>query len=221
MGRTHAVSGTLAFGGATLAFAFDVPELIIGSIIVTGASMLPDLDHPNATMAKALGPISWVANRIILAIFGGHRKGTHSIAFALMVGTGAQVALTYRHEIAGAVALSVLMSLSVASLVRLFRIKGWLDDLAGAAISPAIVFLTDVDLRIVPAALMLGCLTHVFGDCLTDHGCPVLWPLSSKKWTVGLFSTGKTGEKIVFVLIILGIIGIIGVHAATLTGVIS
>jgi len=221
MGRTHAVSGTLAFGGATLAYAFSVPELIIGVVIATGASMMPDLDHPNATMTKSLGPLSWVANLIIVVIFGGHRKGTHSIAFAVVVGIGAQIALTYRHELAGGIALSVLMSLAVGSLVRLFKIKGWADDLAGIAVSPAVVFLTDIDLRMVPPALMLGCLAHVAGDCLTDHGCPVLWPLSSKKWTVGLFSTGKFGEKIAFFVIVAGIITIIGYHAGALTGVIQ
>lgn len=222
MGRTHAVSGTLAFGGATLAFAFSVPELIIGVILATGASMMPDLDHPNATMTKSLGPLSWIAcHFVILPIFGGHRKGTHSIFFAVVIGIGAQVALMYRHEIAGGVALSILMSLAVGSLVRLFKIRGWADDISGIVVSPAVVFLTDIDLRMVPPALMLGCLAHVAGDCLTDRGCPVLWPLSSKKWTVGLFTTNKIGEKIAFFVIVAGIIAIIGFHAGTLTGVLK
>lgn len=216
MGHTHALTGTLAFGGASLAVAFKAPELIVGVVYTTGAAMMPDLDHPNATMTKACGPLSWLVNLIFVAIFGGHRKGTHSIAFAAIIGIGAQVALNYRSTIAGGVALSILMSLALAALIRLFKIKGWLDDIAGVVISPIIVFLTPLDLRMVPFALALGCLAHIAGDCLTDRGCPLLWPLSSKKWTLGLFTTNKVGEKIATVVIVLGILAEIYTHAERL-----
>lgn len=212
MGRTHALSGTLAFGGATLAYHYDVPDMVFGIVFATGAALYPDLDHKNATMTKSCGPLSWVICRVFGWIFGGHRHGTHSIFFAALVTGAAHVALTYRHTIAGGIVLSVMMALALASLVRLFRIKGWLDDLAAIVACPVIVFGTSLDLSIVPMALGFGCLVHTVGDCLTDHGCPVFWPVSSRKVTLNLFSTGGTGELIVTAVIIGGIVWIAGLH---------
>jgi len=53
----------------------------------------------------------------------------------------------------------------------------------------------NVDVTPVPVALVLGCLTHVLGDCLTNSGCPILWPFSDERLKFGLFKTGKRFEK--------------------------
>ncbi len=214
MGRTHALSGTFAFGGATLAYRFDVPELLIGVIFTTGAALYPDLDHRNATMTKSCGPLSWVINRLFGVIFGDHRHGTHSIFFVVLVTMGAHIALTYRHTIAGGIALSIMMALALASLVRLVRSPGWLDDITAVAACPLIVFGTSIDLHMIPFALGFGSLIHIVGDCLTDRGCPIFWPISQRKFGVAIFTTGKTGELVVTVLIIIGIVTIIGTHIA-------
>ena len=34
-------------------------EFVAGAIICSGAAMLPDLDHPSATIAQTFGPITW------------------------------------------------------------------------------------------------------------------------------------------------------------------
>lgn len=216
MGRTHALSGTLAFGGAALAVHFDPLALALGLITATGAAMLPDLDHPKATMTKSMGPLSWfVCHFVILPIFGGHRKGTHSLAFVVIIGIGAQVALNFRTTLAGAIALWFLLSLSWSAGVRLLKIRGWLDDIAPMIIAAGIVWGlpamgTELDLTIVPLAIMVGCAAHIAGDCLTDRGCPLFWPVDGSKWTLGLFTTGKSGELVALVLIIVGIIAELG-----------
>lgn len=212
MGWTHAASGTLAFGGATLLFHFGLEEIAIGTVITTGAAMINDLDHKNAHSTKTFGFVSWVAHHIVVAIFGPHRHGTHGLIFPIALGIGAQVAITYRHSTGGMIAISILMILAVASAVRLLKIHGIVDDAVGVLSVIGIVWFTDVDLRIVPACLMLGALTHIVGDCLTDRGCPLFWPISMRKFTLGIFTTGKTGEKIVRVIIVLGIIAIIPAH---------
>lgn len=212
MGITHAASGTLAFGGATLLYHFGLEEIAVGAVITTGAAMINDLDHHGGTTTKTFGPLSWLAHKLTVLIFGPHRHGTHSILFVILLGLAAQISINFRHEIAGRVAISILMILAVSSAVRLAKIKGWFDDLAGVIVVVIVVWFTEIDLRIVPACLMLGAMTHIAGDCLTDRGCPLLWPISKRRYTLGIFTTGKIGETITRVIILVGIIAIIPLH---------
>jgi membrane-bound metal-dependent hydrolase YbcI (DUF457 family) len=54
-------------------------------------------------------------------------------------------------------------------------------------------------------ACTVGALAHILGDCCTEHGCPVLWPLEIRgaRWRrYGIpvwfrFKTGKKVEKLV------------------------
>jgi membrane-bound metal-dependent hydrolase YbcI (DUF457 family) len=54
-------------------------------------------------------------------------------------------------------------------------------------------------------ACTVGALAHILGDCCTEHGCPVLWPLDlgGQRWRrLGIpmwfrFKTGKRVEKLV------------------------
>ncbi len=211
MGRTHALSGTLAFGGAALALHGTVEvepwQVLAGAITATGAAMVPDLDHPNATMTKSMGPLSWiVCHLIILPIFDGHRKGTHSLAFVAIMGFVAQVAADHRDTLAGQITAWLLLSLSWSAGVRLLRIRGWLDDVVPSLVAAALVWLTDWPLAFMAPTIALGCLAHIAGDCLTDHGCPVLWPVSKSKLTLGLFSTNGPGELVATVVILVGIV---------------
>jgi len=92
--------------------------------------------------------------------------------------------------------------------VRMLKIPGWIDDLAPIPIVLGGVCLTNVDLTVVPVALMVGCLAHVLGDCLTNSGCPIFWPLSDARLKFGLFKTnGKFEKLIVFPVLVLAAIG--------------
>ncbi len=221
MGRTHALSGTLLFGGAALAYRhFGTLDVLVGLATATGAAMLPDLDHPHGTMARSLGPLSWVACHLLIRpVFGGHREGTHSLAFVALVGVGAQMAVNGRGSLPGDLALWLLLTLSWSSGVRLLHIRGWLDDVAPSIVLAALLWLTDMSFEITPFALVVGCVAHIAGDCLTDRGCPLLWPVSKGKIALKLFTTGKAGESIALFLIIIGLVAESG-YAIT-TGVIS
>lgn len=52
----------------------------------------------------------------------------------------------------------------------------------------------------------LGCLAHLAGDCCTDHGCPLLLPLSRRRFTLDLFSTNGIVEHAV-VMPVLAVLG--------------
>ena len=46
-------------------------------------------------------------------------------------------------------------------------------------------------------AVAVGCLIHVIGDCCTEKGCPVLWPLQQNwllPWKIGI-KTGRAFEQ--------------------------
>ena len=80
MGRTHAASGSLAFAAAApLLPTLGVQLSAVGVVAASGAALLPDLDHPGSTAARALGPATGALARLVAAASGGHRQGTHSL----------------------------------------------------------------------------------------------------------------------------------------------
>jgi inner membrane protein len=87
MGRSHAASGALVGAGAAWLTNLD-PLPTTGLITITAiAALLPDADHPDATIPRYFGwPgrfVAWLIN----AVFG-HRGLTHSLigVAALIVG---------------------------------------------------------------------------------------------------------------------------------------
>lgn len=229
MGGTHAITGTLAFGGASLAFAFDlvgpvdlsVSGWIMFGVLTTAAALFPDIDHHKATVTRSFGGLTRLVRWILIKpLFGKHREGTHSIFFAGLVGFGAWLLIKYIDLLGCKIGLLVLLSIVTSSLIRLFHIRGWMDDVAPVPVWAFLIFFTDIDLKIVPWALALGCLTHVIGDCMTDRGCPILWPLSKEKITLSLYSTGKAGEGVVQVISLVGCLFVIMAHVAHATGLV-
>ncbi len=223
------MTGALAFGGASLAFIFDlvgpvelsVSDWIIFSILTTAAALFPDIDHHKATVTKTFGGLTKLVRWILIKpLFGKHREGTHSIFFAGLVGFGAWLLIKYIGILGCKIGLLVLLSIVTSSLIRLFHIRGWMDDVAPIPVWGGLIFFTHVDLRMVPWALTLGCLTHVIGDCLTDRGCPILWPISKQKITLGLYSTGKAGEGVVQIVTIVGCLFVVIAQLAHLTGLV-
>lgn len=113
MARGHALSGAALglvgcqvaqLGGATVTPA----TAFTAAAVCAGAALLPDLDHPEASIARTFGPLSYRVSRITNATSaviyaktrtarderrdGGHRGITHTILFAVFAG-GASAAL--------------------------------------------------------------------------------------------------------------------------------
>lgn len=84
MGRAHALSG-IAF---SLAPAAAIPAAVGYGVLPSmavflaavcgGAAVLPDIDHPDASVSKTFGPATWVLSKVVNGVSGGHRNGTHS-----------------------------------------------------------------------------------------------------------------------------------------------
>lgn len=154
MGRSHVASGLLVgVAAAPLAGLHDLPQVGVFAGLVGACSLIPDLDHQGSTVTRSLGPVGWVACRVLRACSrvlyavtkgprdepgkGEHRHASHCAVFAAVF--GALVAV-----VCGAVSGGGQLPISAAA---------------------------------IGAAAALGCLTHDCGDALTIAGCPILWPL--------------------------------------------
>ncbi|UBH24248.1 metal-dependent hydrolase [Micrococcus porci] len=186
MGPSHAVTGAagwLALTGplADLAGVYVGPQVqLVGALTTAGAALISDWDHPRATIATALPPLSTVLARFIRRAAGGHRRGTHSFV-GLAAFTAVTWVLTPLTVTVGSVTFSagqgVVAAFLAAVAARILRVApgpvtGWAVGLAAGALAgttaPGATWLT------VSVALGVG--LHIVGDMLTTRGVALLWP---------------------------------------------
>jgi membrane-bound metal-dependent hydrolase YbcI (DUF457 family) len=199
MGHSHAASGTTAFA-ATAALAPLVgihphlPAIAAGTLATAGASLIPDLDHPEATAARVFGPVSRQFAGYVNRVSGGHRHATHSLVFAAGAFAAAWAALLVGRSLFAVPALFVLNALGIRAL-RLAP-KACLP--VAIAATAADVAGLDADYGWLPIAVGIGCLVHILGDCLTKEGCPLLWPRRRRYKLPIIQRTGNSVERWIF-----------------------
>lgn len=146
MARGHALSGAALglvgcqlaqLGGATVTPA----TAFTASAVCAGAALLPDLDHPQASIARTFGPLSYRAARITNATSaliyektktardasrdGGHRGITHTLVFAAFAGAGASVLALWRPGLMAI--LFCMLAFALRALVGMRRLDRWFD----------------------------------------------------------------------------------------------
>jgi membrane-bound metal-dependent hydrolase YbcI (DUF457 family) len=177
LGRTHALSGATAFASLSCAAPLvgvhpHWGAITAGLLSTAGAALLPDLDHPQATIAHSFGPATKTLTRIVHRVSGGHRHATHSLAF-----TAAMPLLTW----AGDAAFGRRFALAVVYVLFAFGLRA-LHLARGLAPAVALVLTVVVgctmphDLGWLPFSVGVGIAAHLVGDCLTKEGCPLMWP---------------------------------------------
>lgn len=208
MGRAHATSGALAWllGCAvveTLGHRVGLDVKVVGTALCAGWALAPDLDHPSSTLARSLGPVTWVAAKG-LATFSDvvhdytrtrwdrpaekdncHRTFSHTLIYAL---------LWYVLGCAGgrllgpwAVAITVFLGTSLGIYavlppsMRRFRVRYRVNvpvaPVFGAILAGWSYHLTAGAAWWLGLAIGGGCLVHCLGDMMTHWGCPILWPI--------------------------------------------
>lgn len=235
----HAATG--AAGAALLALvpgiSINIFTLPIIMLVGAGAALWPDMDHTKATAATTWGPISygfaWLLENFSQFVYvttrrgkdmrrhGGHRTLTHTILFAVV--SGALVFLTAGNNYINLIVLFIMLCLGLRGLFPKTTAKNGKFALYGfAAMIPLAMYMGKVpylDPLTLGIVIMVGSAIHSLGDCLTDSGAPLLFPipLHGQLWyrfrTEWLsFSTGsKRGKEIekwikrVCVLIIIGV----------------
>jgi len=193
MGTSHAISGAAAWVAISSTavpalgwYPLDGVGVIAGAIVAAGAALLPDADHPSATIAHSI-PGGSAITGALGAASGGHRKGMHSLLAVLVVTVGAWVASVLRVtpegwdrplQLGAAVSIiaCVCFALKAMKLVRTWP-KAWLGGLIAAA---ALIWILPDGIAWFPWAIGSGYLVHLLGDFLTTGGVPWLWPWMPK-----------------------------------------
>ena len=223
MGPTHSTSALATGLAATIIatnndwYDFTPTTAVIFAAITAGAGLLPDLDHPQATIARTWGPLSRLLAQITNSISAatvnltagprdkhcsnGHRKLTHTALFALLIapaityfavalgGFWAQMGLTY-----------FFVSLALQGLFknRMRDLGPIISNVLAAAITFGLGQLAPETLspQMLAAATALGCVAHIAGDAPTHSGVPFFAPffrLGGKAWNdVHLLPKGMT-----------------------------
>jgi membrane-bound metal-dependent hydrolase YbcI (DUF457 family) len=192
MGIHHAITGAAAWVAVTSA-AVELPtfgwhplgpsSIALGAIVCAGAALLPDADHPNATIAHSLPVVGRLATSAIGRGSGGHRHGTHSVLSAVVVVFGAlwlmQSGWTSAEAgtIANIVSVIAVAGLLAFALKVLTVVPKWsLAWVLGGALSLLIDRLAPTEWTWLPLCIAVGWVTHLAGDFLTTGGLPLLWP---------------------------------------------
>lgn len=162
MGRSHALTGA-AVGVVTSPAAGLVGAPVAAWVAaVVAASILPDVDHPGASIARMWGPLSRVPSRFLSPLLGGHRGVTHAwfapVLFAAVVALGSlhpvvSVAVwVFGAGVAGAAVGAVRAEPSPVLNVGVSGLVGWLAWRGSWPVLPLAL----------PVAL--GVVVHLLGD---------------------------------------------------------
>jgi membrane-bound metal-dependent hydrolase YbcI (DUF457 family) len=214
MGKTHARQGVFA---GVIMTAVGPPLTLYGpppitlavavAMLVVGAAVFPDIDHPEATASHTFGPASHAVSKAVHATSsavygitrsrrdqdrdGGHRGLTHTALFAAGTGAGAYFLITAFGLWAAAGILFAFTSYGLQGLAGKWTHRhGWLFTTGtAAAFTGGSVFLarsqpTQTVAWWFAVAITVGCVVHLFGDCVTRQGVPAFWPipLRGQRW---------------------------------------
>lgn len=221
LGYSHATSGALVWLAAApavseaLGHSLSPAELAVGTVACAGAALIPDLDHPSATIAYTFGPVSYGASKLTALLSGGHRQGTHSLLFSVgfglfcyLVGIGSDLwdtnwpALILMFLLAAFAFRGLNLTLPRTSR----RMKGTVVIAQAAAMTYAMTFFMPGEWWWLGLAGALGCITHLAGDTLTPEGVPWLYP---NRWRLAIPIISHTGN--ILERVILGPLMTVGV----------
>lgn len=197
MGGHHAISGTAAWmalaGSATVRgheaglglWDLSSEQVLAGAVVATGAALLPDIDHPSATVSRSGGLLTRTLSRAVSRA-AGHRGATHTLlavvvftALAALVNSldwQVRVPVLGEIEAGAALLVTILCALGTRALRTVEgRVLPWVVGL----VAGLVVAVTAPDTSFwLPAAVAVGALTHLVGDLLTTDGVPFpTWPL--------------------------------------------
>lgn len=205
MGRTHTLTG-LAAGAATL------PLLPTGTtgveqaawmLTVGGMALLPDLDHPQATVARMWGPVTQALAAAVERLARGHRAGTHDPLVA-PVAFGLVFAASLLWLPAGVLTTALAVGLALRALAIALPGDNTVEHPAvNVAVSGAGAWWLLDSYGIpgwLPWAVALGALVHIAGDAATEGGIPVplTWATTRpRRFPGGPLDTGGTVERLI------------------------
>ena len=196
MGAHHVITGAAAWIAVTASapllttglYPLGAVGVFTGAAVCAGAALLPDADHPSATIAQSVPGVGPAVTGAIGQLAGGHRQGLHSLLATIGV-LIASVALGFVNietewfgELALGSGLATMALIAFASrALKLTRQDSWLFPwLFGAVAAFCVVLFAPTEVEWLPIAVTLGFVVHLVGDSLTVGGVPFLWPWTPK-----------------------------------------
>lgn len=210
-----AVVGLLAFLGAALragSVGWAVAGVVLAGVLVGGGVVLgvagrrgPGRGRPAYRSRRRRAAVAGVCGAVAVALAVGALLDAHA------TGTGV---------------LAVLLVLTLASAARVFKIRKFsrlrteVDDFLPIPVTICLL-VGDLDLRVIPPAVVLGVIVHIVGDMVTVGGCPLGWPWSLRMRGPRAFRTDSWVERgpvtwacvVVFVATIAWNSGLVGAAA--------
>lgn len=207
MAGSHAASGVAGWLGVCSVAAHvgcrpSLTVVVLGAVVAAGAAVAPDMDHPQATIARTFGPVSqWLSRRLASGCArvhaatrtrldrpdrDGHRTVTHAGVSAVVAGLLVAVACGLLGRPAVAVVVFATAGLAARSLLTR-RERGTFGASVVAAVTVAVVWWgsgSGGSWWWLGVPVGFGWLVHLFGDALTNSGCPILWPVkvAGRRW---------------------------------------
>lgn len=213
MGRSHVLISAAAWlvaappVVASVGHSLSGPALAASTTVCAAAALGPDWDHPRATFARTLGPVTALVAGVVSVLGGGHRQRTHTLAAAALVTAAATLLTTLPRQIGGielppnwgcwALLGFCAYTLTVSLGIGLRR-SPLLGDLANLVVAAGLTVLAAHTVTgtwwWLPAAIGTGWLLHCIQDALTG-GCPQFWwPLTGLSFRLAGLRTGGMVE---------------------------
>lgn len=198
MGVQHALGGSVlavaALPWLEAQYGLTAGQEVLTVALAVGGGMVCDLDMPGSTIGRTYGPVTNVLARLVAFVARGHRKGTHCLLGLLVFALVAD-----RAAVAGGLtsALLVWIMLGVACRAAGLAVPGHRSLTAiihafTMGLLTVLVLASGVDPHVpLVAGMVLGTVSHVVLDMLTDKGCPLLYPFSRRCYGVDIFTTGS------------------------------
>ncbi|GLU46166.1 metal-dependent hydrolase [Nocardiopsis ansamitocini] len=221
MGHSHALSGVVGWmavvpflnGTEVMGVRFDLGpgEIIAGALVCAGAALIPDLDHKSATITNTYGVFTRTLGALFNWAFGGHRNGTHSILFVLLMG-GMTQALALWSDLAVQIFVFLLIGIAFNGLgygMSKNKVAAEIiNALATAGITLAL-YTSGVNYNWIGIAVAFGCILHFIGDMLTEAGVPLFWPVWKYRFGLkfmGFKTDGKVERNVITPVLTLAIV---------------
>lgn len=192
--------------------------LLMGAIPVAGAALIPDIDHPNGSIANSGGPITRAIARCASFFSGGHREGTHTLPFFALVAAAAFLTVWAGNMWAAIGWYFVLAAFGAQALAKtalhqkfnrqwkkrtgLFA-KAYCWAFALAATVGAITVYGRDDAQAwwwLPFAVLIGHATHLVGDIMTTAGLDLGLGLPKVRFPI-LGDAGSSREHLLTALL--------------------
>jgi len=206
-GNSHKAIG-VAVGAAFTIYGFQngVPAATLALVSAPIAALLPDIDHDNSKMGKVRKTTANAAIVIAaLAMVGAAvYYGWYNVNHTALITLGVGVALP----------LAVLAALSrnkhIKSLLGFATMhRGVMHTLLlPLCMIFAVRYIHDVYFLMLLYGGIAGYVSHIFADCVTRRGCPILFPLTRKNISFTNISTGSQAEKVCVAVIIIAILAV-------------